>query len=243
VFTENFKVTAAPIAEGVHAFVIDDALADPQALVQFASKAKSAFRQAQPATFPGSELRMTDAFSAKFEDFFRRYVRKFFDARRTRNFSTRLSMAIQQPVHLHAAQWLPQREQQSLLEAHSMICAELHLFQDESLGGTGFYRPRQSFRDIATLYRDAQSLSTDAFAARHDIARGYCVASNPYFELTQIIPAKFNRLVFYDGAMFRAPHIATPEKLTSEPATARLVLHGNFLCKRHSDGRANRWRG
>jgi hypothetical protein len=243
VFSENFKVTATPIAEGVHAFIIDNVLADPDALVQFATKAKAAFREASPANFPGSELRMTDAFSAKFEDFFRRYIRKFFDARRTQTYSTRLSTVTRQPDELHPFQWLPQCDPQSTLNGHATVCFELHLFRNESLGGTGFFMPRRSFRDIATLHRDTQSLGADEFAAKHDIARGYCVEANTYFQLTQIIPARFNRLVFYDGAMFRAPHITAPEKLTSEPANARLILLGNFLCKRHSDGRANRLRG
>jgi Family of unknown function (DUF6445) len=224
----------------VHAFVIDDALADPQSLIQFATRAKAAFRDAAPANFPGCELRMTDAFSAKFEDFFRLHIRKFFDARRALSFSTRLSKATHQAAQLHAAHSLPQCEPQSMIEGRSMICAELHLFRDETLGGTGFYLPRRPFRDVAALYRDSQLLAADEFAARYDIARGYCVQGNAYFALTQIIPAKFNRLVFYDGAMFRAPHIENPEKLTNDSATARLVLHGNFFCKRHANARANR---
>jgi Family of unknown function (DUF6445) len=243
VFSENFKVIAAPIAEGVHAFVVDDALADPDALVQFASKAKSAFRDAAPNLFPGAELRMTDAFSAKFEDFFKRYIRKFFDARRTLSFSTRLSMITGQHEQLHPAHWLPQCDLRGLVEGQTMICFELHLFRDEALGGTGFFMPRKSTRDVFSLVGDSQTMNSNEFAAKHGIARGYCVEANPYFQLTRVIDPKFNRLIFYDAAMFRAPCISVSEKLVNDPANARLMLHGNFLCKRHADGRANRWLG
>ncbi len=240
-FSDNFKVTAAPIADGVHAFVIDNALADPDALVQFATKAKSAFRDAAPTNFPGRELRMTDAFSAKFDDFFRIHIRQYFDARRTRSFSTHLSMLTQPSIALHPAQWLPQCDFQGLYTQQTSVVCELNLFRDESLGGTGFYMPRRPLRDIAELVRDANTIDRDDFLAKHKVEPGYCVNTNEYFQLTQVIHAKFNRLVFFDSAMFHAPHITAAEKLSNDPVNARLKLHGNFLCKRHSDGRANRW--
>jgi Family of unknown function (DUF6445) len=242
VFSENFKVTAAPIAEGVHAFVIDHALADPDALVQFATKTKAAFRDAPPAMFPGIELRMTDAFSAKFDDFFRLHLRKYFDARRTQSYSTRLSMVTQKPQSLHAAQWLPQADLQYLTDTQATICFDLNLYRDESLGGIGFYMPRKQARDIITLIHESQTLSSEAFATKNDLRAGYCVEANPYFQLTQVIPARYNRLVVYDGAMFRAPHITSAEKLTSDAGSGRLMLQGHLLCKRHADGRANRRR-
>ncbi|MGL4230742.1 MAG: DUF6445 family protein [Casimicrobium sp.] len=240
-FSDHLKITSTEVLPNVHAFVIDNALADPDALVQFAVKTKAAFRRSQTLSSPGVELRMADAFTAKLEEFFRQHLKGFFDARRILNSSTRLSMATLAPHELRAAQWLPLRSDYGVSTEQTVVNMKLHLFHDETLGGTGFYAPRISREQATRLARDSATLSEDEFAARYNVARGYCTENNAYFQLTKVIPPRFNRLIVYDGAMFHAAHIAAPEKLSNDPSTARLTLDGFIVCRRNASGLANRW--
>jgi hypothetical protein len=241
VFSENVKVTAAPLFDDVYAFVIDDALVDPDALIQFAAKTKSAFKQSPTDAFPGVELRMADSFTAKFEDFFRRYLRRYFDARRVAATSTRLSLHTTPVEALRPMQWLPGREPPAPSRDHAMIAATLYLFDNASFGGTDFYLPKKTWQDTVRLYEDGRSLDAAAYSEKYRIAPGYIGDSNDYFQLVQRIPAKRNRLVVYDGAMFSAPSIVTPETLSTDPASGRLAMNATIVCRRHADGFADRW--
>ena len=60
--------------------MIDDALLDPDALVDFAARHIDDFVEAGHNAYPGPELRMPDAFSAQLDAFFTAHVRRAFDA-------------------------------------------------------------------------------------------------------------------------------------------------------------------
>jgi Family of unknown function (DUF6445) len=243
VFTENFKIQAAPLYGGAHAFVIDNALADPDALVQFAIRTHNAFARSALASNPGVELRMVESFNAKFDNFFRLHIRRFFDARRTLGAYTRLSMTTLRSNELHAPQWLPHRDDQGLPPDECIVACMLYLFKNDSLGGTGFYVPKVPLQAARRLAHDCGTMPDDVFAETYRVKRGYCTASNDYFELAQVVPSRYNRLVFYDGAAFHTAHLTAPEKLVNDPENGRLTLNGFFRCKRHSNGFADRTRG
>jgi hypothetical protein len=46
--------------------------------------------------------------------------------------------------------------------------------------------------------------------------------------------AKWNRLIFYDGAMLHSGDIRRPEKLSADPRAGRLTLNGFFTSRRHA---------
>ena len=48
------------------------------------------------------------------------------------------------------------------------------------------------------------------------------------------VPAKFNRLVVFDGACWHAPDIADPGCLSGDPATGRLMIEARFTCRRRA---------
>jgi Family of unknown function (DUF6445) len=240
VFSENFKIQAAPIYGDVHAFVVDNALADPNALVQFAKRVQNAFAPNPLDTFPGIELRMADSFNAKFDNFFRVHLRRFFDARRTLAYYTNLSIATLKPNELRASQCLPHRDDHRTAADECIVACELYLFDDPSLGGTGFYAPKLPPEKMRVLFRDQAQLGNNEFVAKYKIPRNYCTASNDYFDLVQVVQPKYNRLVFYDGALFQSEHIASPEKISMDATTGRLTLNGFFRCKRHASALANR---
>lgn len=73
-----------------------------------------------------------------------------------------------------------------------------------------------------------------AFAQKYRIAPGYQTASNAWFEKICTVPARFNRLIFYDGMLFHGADLVTPAGLTDDPANGRLTLNGFFTCSRHA---------
>jgi Family of unknown function (DUF6445) len=243
VFSENIKVRAAPIYGGGHVFVIDNVLADPDALVQFAARARSAFSRQALGAFPGVELRMIDSFNAKFETFFRLHLRPYFDARRTLKSEARLSLATLAPEQLRASHCIPFRVDRGVSDTDAIIAFELHLFRDEALGGIGFHEPINSVRDTLNLWNDFQNLPDADALRKHRLPRSYCTTSNAYFRLVRVVPPRFNRLVVFDGAAFHAPHIEHPERLTRDIESGRLTLTGKFHCKRSVGRFANRWEG
>jgi len=47
------------------------------------------------------------------------------------------------------------------------------------------------------------------------------------------IPAKWNRLIFYDGGVLHSGDITAPQKLSNDPVAGRLTLNGFFTCRRN----------
>ena len=62
-----------------------------------------------------------------------------------------------------------------------MQASVLYLFKDELQGGTSFYAPIRSDAEIAMLFRDAESLSCQAFTQQYGIRAGYMHEANDYF--------------------------------------------------------------
>jgi hypothetical protein len=48
------------------------------------------------------------------------------------------------------------------------------------------------------------------------------------------VPAKWNRLIFYDGDVFHTSDIREAGKLSDDPDSGRLTLNGFFTCSRRA---------
>ena len=55
--------------------------------------------------------------------------------------------------------------------------------------------------------------------------------SNDIAELLTVVPARFNRLIFYDGEAPHSGHIANPDMLSDDVSKGRLTL--NFFANVH----------
>jgi hypothetical protein len=55
--------------------------------------------------------------------------------------------------------------------------------------------------------------------------------SNVLADLVGVIPARFNRLVFYLGSLPHGPYIRKPELLTKDFKTGRLTLNSFYSAK------------
>ncbi|GAB3382460.1 DUF6445 family protein [Lysobacter fragariae] len=233
-FNPNPRIEVVRIGDRPVCYVIDDALVDPQRWVDHAAARADAFEETDHNAYPGPELRMPDADSAQLDAFFSMHLRRAFDVRRTLRMYSRMALATRQPEQLAPRQWLCHVDRMDIDPGQAVIASVLYLFRDESLGGTGFYRPLRPLPEIAQAVQDSARLSGTEFTARHGLAAGYMTASNTLFEKIAVVPARWNRLVFYSGMIFHAADITAPERLSRDPRVGRLTLNGFFTCRRNA---------
>ncbi|QSX79341.1 DUF6445 family protein [Agrilutibacter solisilvae] len=213
--------------------VVDDALLEPERWVEFAAAHAAAFEGGDHNAYPGVELRLPEAFTAQLDAWFGQHLRGAFDARRTLERYSRLSLVTLPPPALAPRQWICHVDRLNTQPGQCIVACVLYLFRDASLGGTGFYRPRHPPERIARLVQDSSSMDADAFAAQHRWPPGYMTAGNEWFEKILSVPARFNRLIFYSGGIFHAADILAPERLSADPRQGRLTLNGFFTCRRN----------
>jgi hypothetical protein len=113
----------------------------------------------------------------------------------------------------------------------------IYLFRNPDLGGTAFYRwnKPEVFENAAKLYEVDPTAALNYLDESLDIFRKppqYMTESNDLAELLTVAPARFNRLVFYDGASPHTGHITNPELLTDDLSQGRLTL--NFFTTAHA---------
>jgi hypothetical protein len=231
-FNPNPRIQTVPIAGRHVCHVIDDALVDPEALVDYAATHIDTFVEAGHNAYPGPELRMPVAFSAKLDDFFATHLRRAFGVRRTERMYSRLAITATPPERLHPAQSICHVDRLSVDPHHRIVASVLYLFRDERLGGTSFYAPLHPPQVILPMIDDSGRLPPAEFAEKYGIGTGYMTASNAWFEKLVTVPARFNRLIVYEGTLFHTGEIAHPELLSRDPRVGRLSLNGFFTCRR-----------
>ncbi len=232
-FNPSPRISRLPLANGRACFVIDDALLEPERFVEAAVQRSAEFRHVDFNAYPGNYLMAPEAVDAALREFFTEHLRNLFDARRLLKMHCRLSMITLSPEALRPYQWLCHSDNFGLEPEHSIQASVLYLFKDEGLGGTGFYEPARSAAKTSQLFADASALSATAFTERHGIAPGYMLESNAYFNRIGSVPARWNRLIFYDGSLLHSGDILAPEKLSTDPTRGRLTFNGFFTCRRN----------
>jgi hypothetical protein len=214
--------------------VIDDALLEPEKLVQFAVDQRAEFNSVDFSYYPGIYRMAPADLTGRLTDYFQLQARRHFDARRCVEAICRYSIVTLPPQALLPIQWLCHRDDVGLdAKRLSMPASVLYLFRDPELGGTGFYVPTRSAADTGALFADARLASPSAFAAKYGLSPGYMHESNAWFRRIGGIAAKWNRLIIYDGGMLHASDIAAPDRLTADPQSGRLTLNGFFTCRRN----------
>ena len=214
-------------------FVLDQALLDPERLVEFAVAEQARFQQAPFNAYPGQEMPMPAAFTAGLELAFNARVRSLLGGRRTLRTNSRLAMVTTPPAELEPRQRICHRDSAWIDPAHSIAASVLYLFHDARLGGTGFYRPRQAEQDTAQLVHDSSTLDRTAFDTRRPgIAQDFMRESNAWFDRIGGVDAAWNRMIFYDGRLFHSGEVGPPERMSADPSVGRLTLNGFFTCSR-----------
>jgi hypothetical protein len=227
-FNPHAKPQAFALGNGNTCWVVDDVLSQPSQLRQFAIDHAAQFQQAPFNAYPGVEFPMPVEITEKINYFFTTHIRRLFNIRRLVKSNTRMAMVTLPPEQLQARQWICHRDSAWVEPQHCISASVLYLFDDPDLGGTNFYVPKKPMPDIEHFVHDASTLSNDAFSEKHAITPGYYRGEDAYFQLIGSVPAKFNRMIFYDGRMFHCGDIKAHERMSANPAKGRLTLNGFF---------------
>jgi Family of unknown function (DUF6445) len=232
-FNAAATISAVPLANGQHCHVIDGALTDPDALVEWAGR--QVFTPPRGYPYPGLVLDAPPTVAQLMTEFFALTVRAAMGARRTLDSTTRLSLVTVPPHQLEPRQWQCHRDRIAA-NPHEMLFAAsvLYLFRDPALGGTSFYAPRRPAAQTDRLIADSQTLSAQEFSARYGLEPGYMAGSNAYFERIASVPAVWNRMIVYDGSLFHSADVEQPERMSVDPMHGRLTLNGFFTCRRNA---------
>ncbi|MDJ0652627.1 MAG: DUF6445 family protein [Xanthomonadales bacterium] len=222
------------IGAGRSCAVVDDALEDPESLVDFAVEHASRF--AWMAIPPGPRLAISDH---QLEDL-RRYVR----SKLSRHFPihragielnaslSNVTVAPEKLSHLQRMCHIDRRASQG----RRTYAGVIYLFRDPDLGGTGFYRwtRPEVIAEAERLFLHDPAASLKYLEEASEIFNEpprYMTESNDLAELLTVVPAKFNRLIFYNGEAPHSGHIAHPELLSDDLSKGRLTL--NFFVSVH----------
>lgn len=230
-FNPDARLHELPLHDGDVCVVMDDALAEPARLVELACRYREDFREVGYNAYPGRQLPLPEAFTAQLTAQFDRAARNRLGGRRTLHAHSRLALVTTAPDQLAPAQRLPHRDRLQGSGVGLIAASVLYLFEDETLGGTAFYRPRRPAAEIDALLADAQRLAPAEFDARHGVPPAYVDAGNAWFERTAVVAPRYNRLIFYRGDLFHSGQIPSPERLSADPARGRLSLNGFFGCR------------
>jgi hypothetical protein len=229
-FNPTPRVSAVPLAPGEYCIVVDDALAHPQGLIDWA--ATQGFSSPVGFPYPGVILDAPPAVTALVGDYFAQHVRRRLGGRRTLSTTVRLSLVTLSPRALRPVQWQCHRDRLGPVPHDLRLAAMVaYLFRDAGLGGTGFYRSRLSDADTERMIQDADRMDAAQFTASYGLEPGYLSGSNRYFERVAQVPAAWNRMLFYNGDLFHSADIAAPARLSADPRAGRLTLNGFFTCR------------
>jgi hypothetical protein len=224
------RVSFLALAPGEFCLVIDEALANPEGLVDWA--AAQQFRPAEGFPYPGVILDAPAPVSAMVGDYFAEHARGRLGGRRTLSTAVRLSLVTLSPPELRPVQWQCHRDRLGAAPRDLRLAAMVaYLFRDSDLGGTSFYRSRLSEAETEHMITDAGHMSAAEFSARYGLEPGYLNGSNRYFERLAQVPAAWNRMLFYNGDLFHSGDITAPARLSGDPRTGRLTLNGFFTCR------------
>ena len=233
-FNPRPQIVRVPLETGQSVFVVDNVLDHPEHLVALADAVKAEFVQVPGNAFPGCQLRMDDVFSDQLDAFFRLHIRGLLDSRRSLQMVSRLSRVTLPPSQLDARQRICHRDSAGVDPRHTISASVLYLFEDVSLGGTVFFAPAGNAQETEKLVHDASALDKDVFAKKYGWPASYMAHSNMYFKVIGRVPAKRNRIIFYDGNIFHSSDISQPEKLNAPDSVGRLTINGFFTCTRRA---------
>lgn len=217
------------ISEDQYCVVIDDFLRNPHELVEFADHQAGAFSIPE-SKYPGLLYRVHDNAMTDIYRFVRsRMTKQFQFLRGDMKMWTVLSIVTLQPDQLSTFQRLCHTDPVAGPN-RTPYAALVYLFENEDLGGTGFYRWRElELLMKATAFEredpgKAEAFLQEHFATYRKPAR-YMTGSNEIAELLCTIPARFNRMIFYSGAVPHSAAIAEPELLSNNIREGRLTLN------------------
>jgi hypothetical protein len=225
----NPEIQASRITERETCVVIDDFLLNPEEAVAWVCEHRARFEMPERA-YPGLILPVEESHVLELQRFIQKRMSRLFPfCRGGLQFHSQYSLATLQPEEFSWIQRLCHTDPR-LDPARVNYAALIYLFNDPEMGGTGFYRWKdpEFLAEMSALQRDDPDAGLDILRDRYAMFReppSYMTKSNDLAELLDVVPAKFNRLVFYSGELPHNAHITRPELLSADPADGRLTLN------------------
>jgi hypothetical protein len=228
-FNPNCRITVQHLRGGSPLVVVDDALLNPQRLVDMARGRAADMALDSRWHYPGMELALPEADVEPSVRFFRRHLREQFAVSRiVRQAYARLSMVTLPAEKLSWVQRMCHTDGLADLAGDRIIASVLYLFQDPALGGTAFFEPRPGVQPYHQLLRQGRPVPGSEKYAFFQQPPAYHTDSNEFFILDQVVPAQWNRMIFYRGDVHHSGHISAPERLSPDPGAGRLTLNGFY---------------
>ena len=224
----NASLQTLQLADGSQVYVFDDFLEQPEALVTQIQARAGQFQAPPGHPYPGPQLALPDAMAAELDAFFQRHVAPRLRTGPSLGMYGRFSRVTQNPATLDPRQRICHRDD-SAVGAGEMVSAAVHyLFRNEQLGGTVFFRSLMSDTETRQFMRDANTLDSSAFGDKYGIPPGYMTQGNRHFEVIGRVPAKWNRIVFYDGSLFHSGDIPWASPSDYQTGLGRLTVNAFF---------------
>ena len=221
------RMQSIELAGGATVYVVDDFALNPEALVAIAQSAGAQFQAVPGHPYPGPQLNLPASMTASLQAYFDQNCRAALKTGASLGCMARLSRVNQASHTLDARQRICHRDDSGMPPEEVMSASVHYLFEDEQLGGTVFFRSKMSEGGTQAFLRDANTLDAAAFGDKYDIAPGYMTDSNRYFEVIGRVPAKWNRIVFYDGGIFHSGDIQGPPA-AYQSGLGRLTVNAFF---------------
>jgi hypothetical protein len=226
---KNATIEFRRLSTGRTIAVVDEFLAAPDDLRAYAVAQASEFFTPEKS-YPGLLL---DIDAHPMTDIYR-FIRfelapRFSFLRGGAQFSSMLSMATLQPDQLSNLQRLCHSDPPATGKRANFAFV-LYLFKNEQLGGTGFYRwkERDAITEATALENEDPDKALAFLMERFPTFNNppcYMTESTEIAEQLDVVPAKYNRLIFYSGDIPHSAQILSPEFLSSDINDGRLTLN------------------
>jgi len=224
-FNPDCRIEVGQLCGGAALVVVDDALLNPEQLVEVGSVRLSRMIPDRRWHYPGIELPLQEIYTDPCVRFLRHRLRSTFGLSRiVREAYARLSMITLAPEQLSWSQRMCHIDVSQPRPAERVIASVLYLFHDSELGGTVFFRPRPDVPPYVQMLQEGQpGPGSEAFGFFHQ-APAYHTDSNEFFERDLVVKARWNRMIFYRGDYHHSAHITCPSRLSADPRKGRLIL-------------------
>ncbi len=217
---------------GEPVIVVDDFVREPEALCRLALELGPRFHRPDKHPYPGPQAPLPGPLLEELDGFFQHHVGPRLGAGTPLGMSARFARVLQDPSTLDPRQRLCHRDDSELADSEAMFAMVHYLFDDERLGGTVFFRPRHDAATLRALLHDSRTLDGPAFEARHGVPAAYMTDSNAHFERIGVVPARPNRAVFYNGAIFHSGAIDARHAAAYREGLGRLTVNAFFKTRR-----------
>jgi len=208
-------------SEGVPLLIVDNVLADPQAMVELA--AASTFGAPVSPWYPGVNAPMPEAYLQALLPVLRPSLARAFGLPAHGRLAAMSFLALSTR---RADQLLPRQRIPHYDQPDPGMLAMVHYLGRAQGGGTGFFRHLDTgFETVSPGRREAYMAAVDAeLEALSDSLAGFAGPETPGYEMTAAVEACFNRLIVYPACVLHCA-LFDGARLSEDARTGRLTAN------------------